>query len=107
MAQRRLIYVADDNSIVSSSPLTFLDTLYYETWFRIQGSGNETNAWNQQIDNSPLPTISIASPAGDMPYISLQPLPDDTTYEFKMRRFNSLNQASEWFEGTFTTGISG
>lgn len=106
MAQRRLIYIADDNSVLTPSPLTILDTLYYETWYRIVGSGNVTNAWNQQIDESPLATIDTISPVATMPYISLQPLAEDTLYEFKVRRFNSDNQASDWFEGTFTTGIS-
>ncbi len=103
MAQRRLIYIADDHSIINSSPLTYLDTLYYETWYRIVGSGNDTNAWNQQIDYSPLQTTALASPLVDMPYIALQPLADATDFEFKVRRFNSDNQASEWFEGTFST----
>lgn len=103
MAQRRLIYVEDDNSEISPSPLTILDTLYYETWFRVQG----TQGWNQQIDYSPLNTYEVAtSPPSEMPCIVLAPLADGTTYEFKTRRFDSDNNFSEWFEDTFTTDQS-
>lgn len=89
-----------DVEVISSSPLTYVDTLYYELFYRIVG----TATYNQEIFYSPLPTFQIASPAGDMPCLVLSPLPDATDYEYKVRRFNSDNESSEWFESTFTTG---
>lgn len=102
MAQRILIAITDDNSIISSSPLTYLDTLYYETFYRIQNTAN----WTQQIDYSPLEEQTFGSPATLQPAIVISPLADDTTYEYQVRRFNSDNEASEWVSGTFTTGTT-
>lgn len=100
MAQRILILVADDDEIINLSPLTYLDTLYYELWYRIVGSGS----YNQVTIYSPLETFTVPSPAGDVPCIVISPLPDSTDYEYQVRRFNTDNVPSSWFTGTFTTG---
>lgn len=89
MAQLARIFIGDDSS----------DTLYYETFFRIQGATN----WTQKISNYPLPVYTSASPAINSAYIILQPLADSTDYEYKVRRFNNDNQYSDWYTGTFTT----
>lgn len=102
MAQRILIPITDDNSIISSSPLTYMDTLYYELFYRIEGTAN----WTQQINESPLELYPLGSPITDTPAIVIPLLADDTTYEYQVRRFNSRNEASDWESGTFTTGTS-
>lgn len=101
MAQQQLIPVIDDGEILSSSPLIILDTKYYELWMQISGG---TSPWSQFIFNSPLPLLTTDSPAGSTPCIELAPLPDNTLYNFKIRRFNSDNIPSDWVTGTFTTG---
>lgn len=90
MARFARIFIDDDSS----------STLYYETWFRIVGATN----WTQQTDEYPLPIYSSTSPAINSAYIGLAPLSDGTDYEYQVRRFNPDNEASDWHEGTFTTG---
>jgi len=102
MAQRILLFVPSDDEPVSMSPLTYIDTLYYELQYRIVG----TTGWTPHIEYSPLPLYTSVSPAGEIPYISIPLLPDNTDFEYQLRRFNSDNQPSDWFTGTFTTGVS-
>jgi len=100
MAQRILLYMPSDTEVISVSPLTYVDTLYYELWYRVQNTAN----WTQQITYSPLEEFPVGSPVTDTPCIVISVLADATTYEYQVRRFNSDNQASEWYSGTFTTG---
>lgn len=100
MAQRILLYMPSDGAVLTPSPLTYIDTLYYELWYRISGATN----WNQSIFYSPLPEYMVGSPLTSMPCIVLSTLPDSTTYEYQVRRFNSDNEPAEWFADTFTTG---
>ncbi len=99
MARRIRLYVPSDIEVINVSPLTYVDTLYYELFFRITGSLN----WNQQITYSPLPTAMLGSPVAETPYIQLIPLADQTIYEYQLRRFDSDNQPSDWFTGTIDT----
>lgn len=100
MARQIFIPVVDDNEILSESPLTILDTKYYELWYRQTNNPN----WSQLIANSPLNDYTTVSPAGSTPCIIIAPLPDSTSYEFQVRRFDSNNNFSEWVTGSFTTG---
>jgi hypothetical protein len=75
-------------------------TLFYELWYRIQN----TTAWTQVTYNYPLPIYTSVSPATSSAYIGIQPLADNTVYEYQVRRFNNSNQYSDWETGTFTTG---
>ena len=78
---------------------TVVGTLYYETQWRITGM----TSYASQLNNSPLPTMAVLSPAGTVPYVQLPPLADGTDYEFQMRRFDANSNPSAWFTGTFTT----
>lgn len=100
MSRRVIIPIVDDGSVISSSPLTLMDTLYYETLYNIQGNANQT----QQIDRPPLNEYSVASPAGTYPCIVIRNLPVDTDYEFTITRYNSLNENVGTTSGTFNTG---
>ena len=91
MARLHRLFVGDDDQ----------DMLYCELWFRIVGATN----WTQQIITYPAPIYESVSPALSTPYLPIQPLADDTDYEWKRRLFNADNQFSDWKEGTFTTGI--
>jgi len=91
MARLARIFIDDDTNA----------TLYYEVWFRIQG----TTAWTQLTYTHPLPIYSSVSPAVNSAFIGIYPLADNTTYEYKVRRFNADNQFSAWYEDTFTTGL--
>jgi len=91
MAQLERIYVANDTDA----------TDYYETCFRIVGATN----WTQQTNKHPLPIYSSVSPYVNSAYIALQPLADGTDYEYQTRRWNNAGQFSDWFTGTFTTGV--
>ena len=91
MARLHRLFVGDDDS----------STLYYELWFRIVAATN----WTQQTFAYPLPIYESVSPAIESAFIGIQPLADDTDYEYKVRRFNPDNQFSDWVVGTFTTGI--
>lgn len=100
MAQNILIPIADDNEVLNASPLTLLQTLYYELWYNIVGNTNAT----QLIADSPLDLYTTVSPAGSTPCIVIGPLPENTSYQFKVRRFDLNNNPSDWYSGTFTTG---
>lgn len=100
MAQQLVMPVLDDGEILISSPLVILDTKYYELYLQIVGNPNSL----QYIEQSPLPLMTVGSPATMQPCIAISPLPDSTAYSYRIRRFNSDNQASDWVTGTFTTG---
>jgi len=99
MAQRILLFMPSDEGVVTVSPLTYIDTLYYELQYRIVGTSN----WAQLIQYSPLAKYNVGSPLSEIPCIVVSPLPDATDYEYQVRRFNSENEPSEWYSGTFTT----
>jgi hypothetical protein len=100
--QQEFIPIMDDGEILSVSPLTILDTKYYELWLQQVGNSN----WSQYTFSSPLPMYQTASPYGSTPCIVISPLPDNTQFNYKVRRWNSLGQCSNWTTGTFTTGVS-
>lgn len=101
MPQQYIQPVTDDGEILSSSPLLILDTKYYEVWLQIDGNPN----WAQYIIDSPLQILAVTtSPVTHVPCIVIEPLPDNTKYNYQIRRFNSNNQASAWDTGSFTTG---
>jgi len=100
MARQVRIPITNDDEIISTSPLTYADILYYETWYRITDSAN----WTQQIDYHPLEEyLTAVSPETYQACIVLNNLADDTDYEVQIRRFNSDNTAGEWVEDTFNS----
>ncbi len=100
MSDKRIfIPILDDGLITNPSPLTILDTAYYETWYK----PTTTQTWLQQVDISPLPVKMFASPGVVEPYIILSPLPGSTNYQYQIRRFDSDGNFSQWVTGNFTT----
>ena len=100
MSRRVYIPVLDDEEVINPSPLTLMDTLFYETLYRIDGNANYT----QQIDRPPLAEYVVASPSGTFPCIVIRNLPVNTDYEFSVTRYNSLNENVGTTTGTFNTG---
>lgn len=76
------------------------NTLLFELQFRITGGTN----WTSLTYNHPLPIYQSVSPAINSAYIQVQPLADATEYDYRIRRVDTNNQASDWVTGTFTTG---
>jgi len=93
------IPITNDGLVLSSSPLIILDTAYYELWYGLSLGGEMT----QHCELSPLPLVLGGSPATTQPCITLTMLPSATTFYFKVRRFSSDGQFSEWVNGNFTT----
>lgn len=89
----RLVYIPIPNDAT-------VPTLYYECFYRQDGNPN----YSRVVPTSPLIDFVTLSPAGSTPCISLGPLPDNTDYNFKVRRFDLNNNPSAFTSGTFNTG---
>lgn len=93
------IPITDDGLVLQVSPLVILDSAWYELWYGLSLGGEMT----QVTALSPLPMFNIGSPVTSQPCITIEELPDSTTFYYKVRRFNHDGKFSDWVTGTFTT----